>query len=89
MDWTLNGGEENRWGISPDCIHLGRLTIPLAVRIGQRLCHGDPLADHTRELNSQKIQADLARARASLKEQAKSIRERKDQERTKKRGGAT
>lgn len=87
VDWTLGGTEGNRWGISPDCIHVGGLTIPLAVRIGQPKCQSDPMADHTREWNSQKAQADLARARDHLKEQAKAIRERKDQERAKKKGG--
>lgn len=77
-DWTVADDDGGRWGISPQKIHLGKLTLPLPIWI--------PL-DVEADLEEQRwygLERDLDRARIleSFEERVKAIRERRDRERT-------
>lgn len=81
LDWTLSDDDGKRWGISPDCIHLGGITIPRVVRLGRPLCDNSQSPGYLREWEAINAQATRARVRDRLNEQIKAIRERKEQER--------
>jgi hypothetical protein len=95
-DWTARDGEGNRWGISPDRVHLGGLTVKL------RHCTVEPCegwlfpapADRKDEYENRRrgfAEIRLQAARAELQEargaRATAIRKRLDAQRDSSRGG--
>jgi|CeladaMinimDraft_18_1061708.scaffolds.fasta_scaffold00032_11 hypothetical protein len=73
MDWTIKGKDGKRWGISPEGIHLGGITLP-APSLG-------PKSQRERDWEEIQDQADRARIRDRFDERARELRERKDRER--------
>ena len=79
LDWTIKGKGGKRWGISPDGIHLGGITLP-APSFG-------PKSQRERDWEEIQGQADRARIRDRFDERAKELRERKDRERQERKQG--
>lgn len=80
-DWTFTEGEE-RWGVSPEGIHLGRITIPLPV--DQLLSPTGPrrreLERELRELSEIQRQEALLDAASTREERIEAMRERSRKE---------
>src|SRR5690606_1832666 len=86
-DWTVADEDGGRWGISPEGIHLGSITIPLgdshfAVAPGRR----EEFAGRVRTWNELQQQAVREEARGEFKDRVKAIEERMNRERAA-RGG--
>jgi hypothetical protein len=83
LDWTIKGENGERWGISPEGIHLGRLTLPAPQMSsgGERGAESRRNAADWKEIEQT---ADRARVRNTFNDRAKAIRTRKDEERSKK-----
>mgnify|MGYP001053951341 CR=1 FL=1 len=79
MDWTIKGKDGKRWGISPEGIHLGGITLP-APSLG-------PKSQRERDWEEAQEQADRARVRDRFDERAKELRDRKDRERQERKQG--
>ena len=82
-DWTVKGEDGKRWGISPQGIHLGGITLPAPSFTPAMGSDAAKRASKDGEIASQ---ADRARIRDTFKDRAKAIRERKDRERAAARG---
>ena len=82
-DWTVKGADGKRWGISPQGIHLGGITLPAP---SFTPAMGSDAAKRASKDGEIAAQADRARIRDTFKERAKAIRERKDKERAEARG---
>lgn len=82
-DWTIKGEDGKRWGVSPNGIHLGGVTIPLPGTHGFVPPAGrrDEIEGRMRTDRELADQADRARIRDTFDERARAIRERKDRER--------
>lgn len=76
LDWTIHGKNGERWGIAPDGIHLGNITLPLPQFEGNAATR-----QATQEWQTIQQQADRASIHDRFKERVKAIRERKDAER--------
>ncbi|MBI4544542.1 MAG: hypothetical protein HY703_05045, partial [Gemmatimonadetes bacterium] len=83
-DWTIKGKDGKRWGISPEGIHLGGITLP-APSFGAPPGRRDEINDRLREWGEIQQQSDQARIRDRFDERVKAIRERKDREREEKK----
>lgn len=84
LDWTLHGKDGSRWGIAPDGIHLGKVTLPAPTL-------GGSAADRARQKEWNAIQDQAARAavRDRFNERVKALHERKEKERAaKKKAGS-
>ncbi len=79
LDWTIQGEDGKRWGVSPEGLHLGGVTLPLPM-LGLPSSREGARA-RTREWEEIQGQADWARVRDRFDERAKAIRERRDRER--------
>jgi hypothetical protein len=79
LDWTLKKGDE-RWGISPEGLHLGDITIPIPFSLApsgpQRREFEQALRD-LQEIRRQDLQADLEENR---RERAEEMRRRSREE---------
>lgn len=79
LDWTLKRGDE-RWGISPEGLHLGNITIPIPFSLTpsgpQRREFEQALRD-LQEIRRQDLQSDLEENR---KERAEEMRRRSREE---------
>ena len=87
-DWTVADEDGGRWGISPEGIHLGSVTIPLgdshfAVAPGRR----EEFAGRVRTWNELQEQAVREEARGEFKDRVKAIEERMNRERAARGGG--
>lgn len=83
-DWTVKGENGERWGISSDGIHLGKITLP-----GPSFTNAEALASQ-REWDAVRSSADRARIHDRFDDRVRAIRERKDAERDeKKKSGKT
>jgi len=83
-DWTITDKDGKRWGISPEGIHLGGITLPAPI-FGPPM--GSDAARRQGEWGEIQGQADRARTRDRFDERARAIRERKDKEREQSKGG--
>jgi hypothetical protein len=83
-DWTIKDKDGNRWGISPDGIHLGPVTLP-PVRLGDDPLQREAIEEKQRQREEIQRQADEYERRRTREERTKATRERKDAERE--RGG--
>lgn len=75
MDWTV-GEEGNKWGLSPEGLHLGPLTVPLPFYIGP----GRESEDMLRDYGEIQRQAGEGAIRDAQDERIMAIRERKQRE---------
>jgi len=71
MDWTV-GEEGNKWGVSPQGLHLGPVTLPLPFYIGP----GRESEDMLRDYGAIQRQAGEDAIRDAQKERIEAIRER-------------
>ena len=80
-DWTRTDGKGNRWGFSPEKVHLGSLTLPFPMNFGgnswQRERAARRASDDADILNGVKAQA----IRAGWAERAKRMRARNNRNR--------
>lgn len=84
-DWTFTDKEGRRWGVSPDGLHLGGVTLPLPVRF-------DPPPDQAREARERASRAgeiedhaDRARVRGTFEEAVRATRKERDRARSARR----
>jgi hypothetical protein len=84
-DWTVTDSNGDRWGISPGQLHLGSITVPLPVYFPTDM---DGLADQRQwyELETQLQRAELIE---NFDARVRSIRERRDRERSDRRTGGS
>jgi hypothetical protein len=90
-DWTKRDGNGNRWGIAPDGIHLGKVTIPrylIPVPSTGSLQKQEEQRTEEKQREEIQRQAEAGDIRDTQKERIKAIRERKDAERGREGGGA-
>lgn len=90
LDWTAKDGDGGRWGVSPEGIHLGSITIPLgdshfAVAPGRR----EEFAGRVRTWNELQDQAVREEAKSEFKDRVKAIEERMNRERAARNGGSS
>jgi hypothetical protein len=77
MDWTVEGKDGERWGVSPGKLHLGTVTLPLPVQL-----RGTPDDEEAaRAWAEAQRHADHARTRSLFDERARALRERRERER--------
>jgi hypothetical protein len=81
MDWTYTDAEGRRWGVSPGQIHLGGITIPLPFAFGASAGNREQVNRRMWEWNEMQRQSASGAVRASWRERADAIRERRDRER--------
>jgi hypothetical protein len=84
-DWTLTDGSGNRWGLSPEGLHLGGITIPRALLPlpGPTGDNQSLEAERERQRQRDEIQrqADDATRGDTARERIEAIRERVEAER--------
>jgi hypothetical protein len=88
-DWTVTDKDGKRWGVTPDKIHLGDVTLPNVFKFTAPVDKAKDARDRAGRDAEIKGQADRARVRDSFNDRTKAIRERKDQERTEKKKGTS
>ncbi len=78
-DWTYTDDDGNRWGVSPEGLHLGELTLPLPLNFS------GPPSIESQQLDWQwddaRRGAERDRIRDLREERSEAIRERRDAER--------
>ncbi len=84
LDWTVKGKNGERWGIAPDGIHLGKITLPAPSFGGNAESRA-----RTREWSAIQDQASRAEIRDRFKDHVKAIRERKEKEHEEKKPGSS
>lgn len=81
-DWTLKGKNGERWGVSEEGLHLGKITIPAkAIAFTPPPGRREEIAARVRDYHEIERQVMLEESRASFKDRVESIRARKDRER--------
>ena len=81
-DWTVKGKNGQRWGVSEEGLHLGKITIPAkAIAFTPPPGRRDEIAARVRDFNEIEKQAMLEESRSSFKDRVEAIRARKDRER--------
>jgi hypothetical protein len=81
-DWTLKGKNGERWGVSEEGLHLGKITIPAkAIAFTPPPGRREEIAARVRDFHEIERQVMLEESRASFKDRVESIRARKDRER--------
>ncbi len=79
MDWTV-GEEGNKWGVSPEGLHLGPITLPIPINMGAHPAVMRELRARQAEWNAIQRQAGEAAAREEFEERVKKMREEKEKE---------
>jgi hypothetical protein len=80
-DWTFTDAGGKRWGVSPGQIHLGGITIPIPFAFGTTPGNRDEVNRRTWEWSEIQRQSSSGAVRASWRERAEAIRQRRDRER--------
>lgn len=83
VDWTKKDGKGGRWGISPDGIHLGGITLPPGLFTpppGRRA----ELDGRRRDWGEIQTQGGIQEGKESFEDRVRAIRERKEKERAEK-----
>lgn len=81
-DWTVKGKDGNRWGVSSEGIHIGKVTIPAsALAFKPPAGRREEIAGRLRDYAEIETQVYREESRSSFKERVKAIRDRKDKER--------
>lgn len=86
LDWTV-GEEGSRWGISPGQIHLGEITLPLPFTLGPNPAQAREQAEKLGSYEEIQRQAGQASVDETFEDRVKAIRERREAERKKGKGG--
>jgi hypothetical protein len=81
LDWTVEDADGGRWGISPNGLHLGSLTLPLPIFFPVDM-EQEARNAYWRELELQLDRADFLE---NFDARVKAIRERRDRERSERR----
>lgn len=88
-DWTLKGKDGNRWGVSREGIHIGKVTIPAsALAFKPPAGRREEIAGRLRDFAEIESQVYREESRSSFKERVQAIRERKDRERAERKKAA-
>lgn len=80
-DWTAKDGNGGRWGVSPEGIHLGKITVPIPIQFSPPPGRRDAVTGAIRNWNEINAQRGQVEVQESIAERVKAIRERKDSER--------
>lgn len=80
-DWTAKDGSGGRWGVSPEGIHLGKITVPIPVQFSPPPGRRDAVTGAIRNWNEINAQRSQAEVQESIAERVKAIRERREAER--------
>lgn len=85
-DWTLKGKNGERWGVSEEGLHLGKITIPAkAIAFKPPAGRREEIAARLRDYYEIEKQVLLEESRSSFKDRVELIRARKDRERAEKK----
>ena len=80
-DWTHTDANGGRWGISPEGLHLGSLTLPIPLGFAPPPGRRDELSGRVNSWNAIQRQGQDVAARESFEDRVKAIRARKAAER--------
>lgn len=81
VDWTRTDEDGGRWGISPQGIHLGDITIPVPINFSPGPGKRDEVAGRVRDWGEIQAQGARVEGQETFEERVKAIRERKERER--------
>jgi len=86
-DWTATDASGGRWGISPDGIHLGKVTLPIPIGFSAPPGRRDELSGRINGWAAIRRQQGETEVRESFEDRVKAIRERNAAKRDSTRGG--
>lgn len=81
VDWTATDEDGGRWGVSPEGIHLGDITIPVPINLSPGPGKRDEVAGRVRDWGEIQSQAAQQEGKETFEERVKAVRERKARER--------
>ncbi len=81
VDWTRTDADGGRWGVSPEGIHLGDITIPVPINVSPGPGKRDEVAGRVRDWGEIQTQAARQEGKETFEERVKAVRERKERER--------
>lgn len=81
VDWTRTDEDGGRWGVSPEGIHLGDITIPVPINLSPGPGKRDEVAGRVRDWGEIQTQAQRQEGKETFEERVKAVRERKERER--------
>lgn len=81
VDWTVKDKNGGRWGVSPEGIHLGGVTLPVPIQFSTPAGRRDAVNGAIRNWSDIQTQRGQAEVRAGIEDRVKAIRERKEAER--------
>ena len=82
---TRTDEDGGRWGVSPDGIHLGDITIPVPINLSPGPGKRDEVAGRVRDWGEIQTQAQRQGGKETFEERVKAVRERKEREREQQR----
>lgn len=85
VDWTRTDDDGGRWGVSPEGIHLGDITIPVPINLSPGPGKRDEVAGRVRDWGEIQAQAARQEGKETFEERVKAVRERKERERQQQR----
>jgi hypothetical protein len=86
-DWTATDASGGRWGISPEGIHLGKVTLPIPIGFSAPPGRRDELSGRINGWSAIRRQQGEAEVRESFEDRVKAIRERNAAKRDSSRTG--
>lgn len=81
VDWTRTDEDGGRWGVSPEGIHLGDITIPVPINLSPGPGKRDEVAGRVRDWGEIQAQGARQEGKETFEERVRAIRERKERER--------
>jgi hypothetical protein len=81
VDWTRTDADGGRWGVSPEGIHLGDITIPVPINFSAGPGKRDEVAGRVRDWGEIQSQGARVEGKETFEERVRAIRERKERER--------
>lgn len=81
VDWTRTDDDGGRWGVSPEGIHLGDITIPIPINMAPGPGKRDEVAGRVRDWGEIQAQGARQEGKETFEERVKAVRERKERER--------
>ncbi len=81
VDWTRTDEDGGRWGVSPEGIHLGDITIPVPINFSPGPGKRDEVAGRVRDWGEIQAQGARQEGKETFEERVRAIRERKERER--------
>jgi hypothetical protein len=76
LDWTVRDGSGGRWGVSPQGLHLGGVTVPIPFQFSTPPGRRDEMTDRVRRWGEIERQAGQADVNDTFEDRVRAIRER-------------